>query len=112
MERSGDAAGRNVIIKSIRALAEAQTLKSAGGVLLAVDADQKIRYERIQQRRSESDQVSFDEFQKHEQLEMDDPDPHGMQKAKIIEMADYVLQNNKSFEDLYAQVDRALEKVS
>lgn len=112
LERVGDASERNIIIESIRALAEAETLKKAGAILLAVDADQKIRYERVQGRRSETDKVSFEQFQEHEALEMNDPDPHGMQKQKVIEMADYVIMNNGSFDEFTAQIDEVLGKIN
>ena len=45
------AAGKDYLIESIRALPEAETLKKLGGILVAVDADQHIRYERVQERR-------------------------------------------------------------
>lgn len=102
---------KNAVIESIRTTAEADTLKRNGGILLAVDADQKLRYERIQARKSSSDQISFEEFQKHEQLEMDDPDPHGMQKAKVIAMADYTILNNGTLEELHAQIEEVLTKI-
>lgn len=96
------------VIESIRAVAEAEFLKAKGGVLLAVDADERIRYERVQARRSESDQVSFAEFKRHEALEREDPDPHGMQKAAVMAMADFTVHNNGTVEELHAQVARVL----
>ena len=101
---------KNIIIESVRALAEAKYLKAQGGVLLAVDADVELRYERVQARRSESDQVTFQEFVKHEGLEKNDPDPNGMQKAAVVAMADYTILNNSTVEDLYVQVDAFLEQ--
>jgi dephospho-CoA kinase len=98
----------NAVIESLRATAEAECLKAHGGILLAVDADQQLRYERVQARRSESDQVSFAEFQRHEELEKNDPDPHGMQKAKVMEMADYTVTNNGTVEELKQQVEQFL----
>src|SRR3989344_315123 len=79
----------NTVIESLRATAEAVTLKEHGGVLLAVDADQRLRYQRVQARRSSSDAVSYEQFVAHEELEKNDPDPHGMQKQTEMEMADY-----------------------
>jgi dephospho-CoA kinase len=111
LERARKTGDKKIVIDSLRAFAEAETLKTAGGVLLAVDADQTLRYERVQNRRSESDKVSFDKFKEQEALEMNDPNPHGMQKQKVIEMADFVFQNNGSFEDLRKQVDEVLEKL-
>jgi len=100
----------NVVIESIRAFAEAEYLKAHGGVLLAVDADQELRYQRVQQRRSESDQVTFSEFVAHEELEKNDPDPHGMQKAKVIEMADHIIINDSNVDELHSQVNAFLSK--
>jgi len=99
---------KQAIIESIRATDEVLTLKKEGGVLLAVDADQTIRYNRIKGRKSSSDQVSFAEFAAHEALEMNDPDPHGMQKAKVIAMADFTIQNNGSFREMGAQIETFL----
>ena len=111
LERTKKTGDKKVVIDSLRTVAEAETLKKNGGILIAVDADQEVRYERVQARRSESDQVSFEEFKQHEALEMDDPDPHGLQKAKVIQMADYTILNNGTFEDVYVQVENILEKL-
>ena len=108
-EERGDG---NVIIDSIRALAEAETLKAHGGILLAVDADQMLRYERVTARASESDAVTFDEFVAHEELEMNDPDPHGMQKAAVMAAADYTVENNGTLEELHAKIEEVLAKVA
>lgn len=99
----------DAIIESIRAIKEVETLHAHGGILLAVDADQQLRYERITARQSESDQVSFQEFVAQEQLEMNDPDPNGMQKAEVIAMADHTLLNNGTLAELGAQIEVFLE---
>ena len=102
---------KNAIIESIRAVAEAETLKKNGGILIAVDANQKLRYERVQGRRSESDKVSFEQFVEHEALEANDPNPHGMQKRKVIELADYTLFNNGTVEELHAHIEEVFQKI-
>lgn len=112
LERAQLSPSVNIVIESIRTLDEAKTLRAAGGILVAVDADQKIRYERVQARRSESDKVSFEQFVEHEALEMNDPDPHGMQKAKVIARADYVIMNNGTFDELRQEVERVFAKLS
>lgn len=111
LRRAKGAGWGDIVIESLRALAEAETLKANGGILLAVDADPHIRYARIQARASESDKVTFEEFIAHERLEMNDPDPHGMQKAKVMAMADYTLTNNGTVEELNAQVDAVLANI-
>ncbi len=102
----------NAVIESIRAVAEAETLKKNGGILLVVDADQHLRYKRITARGSSSDNVTFEEFQKHEELEMNDPDPNGMQKAKVMKMADYTILNEGNFQDLEKKIEEFLQKVA
>ncbi len=99
------------IIESIRTVAEATTLKAHGGILIAVDADERVRYERVQGRRSETDQVSFEQFRAHEELEAHDPNPHGMQKQKVIAMADYTIMNNGSIKELYQSIEATLLKI-
>jgi dephospho-CoA kinase/8-oxo-dGTP pyrophosphatase MutT (NUDIX family) len=108
-KRATKAGVTNAVIESLRATAEAEYLKAQGGILLAVDAEQAVRYERVQARRSESDQVTFEQFVEHEELEKNDPDPNGMQKAKVIAMADYTITNDGTVEELEAQVERFLE---
>lgn len=100
---------KNYVIESIRAMAEVETLKEENGVLWGVDADQHLRFERIQKRASESDKISFEEFAKQETLEMNDPNPHGMQKAKVIAAVDTLFTNNGTQEELFAQVEEALQ---
>lgn len=101
----------DAVIESIRTTAEVETLKQNGGVLLIVDADQKLRYKRIQERKSPSDQVTYEAFVAHEELEMNDPDPHGMQKAKVIEMADYTIMNDGTLEELHTKIDEILSEL-
>ncbi len=99
------------VIESIRTTAEADTLKANGGILIAVDANQKIRYERVQLRRSSSDKVSFEDFVAHEELESNDPNPHGMQKRKVITMANYTIMNSGSVEDLKKSIEEVFKKM-
>lgn len=102
---------KRAVIESIRSLAEAETLKNNGGILIAVDADQAIRYARVQARRSASDQVTFEQFVAHEALEMNDPDPHGMQKQRVMAIADYTIENNTNREELYTALKEILKQV-
>jgi len=102
----------NVVIESIRTTAEADTLKTNGGALFAVDAELSIRYSRITSRGSSSDNISLEEFIKQEELEMNDPDPSGMQKAKVMQMADYTILNEGTFEALGEQIEEILQKLS
>ncbi len=111
LKKMQEEAPENAIIESIRTIAEADTLQKEGGILIAVDANQELRYRRITARGSSSDYVSFQEFAQHEELEMNDPDPHGMQKAKVMQMADYTIVNEGTLEDLGKQLEKILQKL-
>jgi len=99
----------HAVIESIRAIKEVETLRRAGGILLAIDADQAIRYSRIIGRKSASDKVSFEEFVSQEALEMNDSDPNGMQKAAVINMADHTIINNGSMSELCLSIEAFLQ---
>ncbi|MES2967013.1 MAG: AAA family ATPase [Patescibacteria group bacterium] len=102
----------NVVIESIRALAEVEYLKANGGILLAVDADPQVRFARVQGRRSDTDQVTYEQFLAHEELENNDPNPHGMQKAKVMKAADYVIKNSTDKKDLATEVEKFIQSLS
>jgi dephospho-CoA kinase len=68
--------GENAIIESVRAVGEVELLQQQPDfILLAVDAEQKLRYERAITRGSESDTISFEKFQAQEEAEMHNTDP-------------------------------------
>ncbi len=109
-ERAEKEGREDVVIESVRALAEAEYLKKNGGIILAVDSYPEVRYKRVQARRSVTDKVTYEQFLNHEELEKNDPDPHGMQKAKVMEMADFTIVNSESIRDLHQQIEKFLSK--
>lgn len=104
--------GGDALIESIRALGEASFLKSRGAHLLAVDADEHLRYARIQQRGLSTDHVDFDTWQAQEALELSSADPHGMNVAGVMEMADFRIENNGTVEELHEKIGEMLEDFS
>jgi len=105
--------GGNCIIESIRTEGEIRALRKKGRFyLLAVDADPKIRYERIIKRGSETDNVSYKEFLENEQKEMVSNDPAKQNINKCIKMADYKILNNGSFNELYQKIEVFLNKIA
>ena len=78
--RKASEEGGNCIIESVRTPGEVDALRSTRSsncsfALFAVDADPQVRYKRITQRASETDQVTFEEFIENEQREMNNTDP-------------------------------------
>ncbi|MBR4787278.1 MAG: AAA family ATPase [Bacteroidales bacterium] len=107
------AAGENAIIESVRTPGEVESLrKNPNFVLFAVDADPKIRYERIVLRASETDHVSFETFVANEQREMSSDDPNHQNVGRCMQMADFVFHNDGDFELLYRQIEQAITQLS
>ncbi|MFC2100396.1 AAA family ATPase [Bacteroidota bacterium] len=104
--------GKDCIIESIRTPGEVTALKNKGFFyLFAVDAEAELRYERIVQRNSETDQISFNTFTNNEKREMSSADPNKQNLSKCIEMADYVFINNSTFKVLFEKVETVLKKI-
>lgn len=104
--------GGDAVIESLRTPGECKYLKGKGDfVLLAVDADRKLRYQRALSRGSETDDVSFEEFVAHEEREMTSDDPNKQNIAACIKLADYVLINNGTREEFDKQIEDVLNQI-
>jgi len=102
--------GDNCVIESLRTSGEIESLKSKGNfTLLAIDADPKIRYERIIGRSSSTDNISFEKFLADEQREMESTDPNKQNLSKCIGMADFVINNNGNLEELNLKLEEILK---
>ncbi len=102
--------GKNAVIESIRTPGEVDSLrKKSNFYLFAVDANPKIRYERIKKRKSETDHIDYNTFIENETREMTSDDPNKQNLKRCLEMADYLLYNNDTIEELNKQVRGILE---
>ena len=79
-------------------------------MLLAIDADMKLRYERIKKRNSETDKVTFEEFKKQEDIEYANKDKNKQNIKAVMHIADYTLENNGSLEELYLKIDKIISQ--
>jgi len=103
---------KNCIIESIRTPGEIESLKGKGNFFLfAIDAPAKMRYERILQRKTETDNVSFETFIENEKREMNSTDPNKQNISKCIEMADYIFDNDETIEELQEKVDAVISYI-
>ena len=97
------------IIESIRVPMEALALRrraEGNFFLLAVDANPTTRYNRIIKRQSETDSVTFSEFMQQEKFEMQNAEKHKQNLKGCLEMADKLILNDHSVEELNADVDK------
>jgi len=104
--------GENTIIESIRNVGEIISLRNAEKFyLIAVDALQSLRYERIMIRNSETDSISYEEFVSNENREMQSDNPSAQNIQACIELADVVFFNNGTQEELHAQIENYLLQI-
>ena len=106
----------NIVITSIRNPAEIDEIKSRGGNVIEVSADQRTRFDRTVARRkadpkSHGDVASFDKFKRMEELELASADPSKQQLLKCISMSEYRLYNNGHLGELYGQIEGLLPKL-
>lgn len=94
----------------MRNVGEAQRAKELGGILVWVDADPKIRYERaVSRSRSEEDNKTFEQFLAEEEVEMrQSGDEATLNMLGVKNICDFSLENNG--DDIEAFKDEA-EKV-
>jgi len=110
-KRRADEFPGGLIASGIRSIGEAEKIKELGGIIVFVDADSKLRYERITGRgRDVNDSgVTYEQFMAMEKSESDvDPVDKTIQNIPAMkDRADIILDNNGS--DLKAFEDRAEE---
>jgi len=101
----------NSIIESIRTLSEIDILRKKGGILLAVDAKKELRYKRILLRGGDKDKVTFEEFKDQEKREMESKDLNKQNLLACIKVADYLIKNEGTFEELNKEIEKLLVKI-
>lgn len=96
------------VIDSIRNPNEVERLKKQKGfILLAIDAPVELRYERAKKRGREESASSLQEFIEKEAEEMTNREK-GQQLQSCMKMADFVVNNDSTLEDLYKKLERLL----
>lgn len=104
-----------LIIDGIRSLGEADFLRGKFGEdfkLIAVDASQQIRFERMNQRKREGDPATWEEFVRLDERDQGKDEPeYGQQVKKCVEMADVVIQNDGSLEEFQKKVEDVIKQL-
>ena len=100
-----------IVIESVRNIGEAEFLKSQGALLIAVDAPQQVRFERVQTRRSTTDQVDFNTFVEHEEREMHPVGPHDMDIRGVMALSHATIQNGGTLDELHIQIEDVLNRI-
>lgn len=102
----GMALGRNFVIESIRSLGEVESLLAQPNFRLwGVDADRRIRYDRIRERKGATDMVTFEEFCAAEDIELSSTNKAEQNLLGCLELAHIKLENNKEKVDFYREIE-------
>ena len=102
---------RPIIVSGIRSMGEYKAIKQAGGVMVFVDADPRLRYERMKKRARDAEaEKSFEEFIKSDEREKNaGTNDADFRVDEIDEKADIHLDNSGTREEFY---EKAIEKLS
>lgn len=104
--------GENCVIESLRTVGEIESLRKKGNFsLLAINADPKVRYQRILGRSSTTDNIGFEKFLSDEEREMTSDDPNKQNLKKCIELADFKIENNGTIEELNSKLEEILKVI-
>ena len=106
------AADGDAIIEALRAVAEVRRIKEFGGVVLGVDADSRLRYQRIVMRGGVKDDVTYEEFLDQERKESNPDDPAKQDIFGALKESDVIIENSGTLDELHAQIDDALARVT
>ena len=102
---------QDTVIESIRTVAELELLHKQDATILAVDAPEQLRYQRVHGRGSALDDITFKDFVRQEKAEMSNTDPAKQNLSKVMKMADYTILNEGSLEELHTQIEEVLQKI-
>ncbi|MGD8373838.1 MAG: nucleoside monophosphate kinase [Candidatus Woesebacteria bacterium] len=100
-----------LVVSGLRSLGEAKVVKSAGGVLVFVDAPEELRYQRMVSRKRDAEtQLTLAEFKKQEALELEGHagDDAAFNILAIKDMADKIIINDS---DLNTFIERCQQEI-
>lgn len=105
----------NHIVDSIRNPLEVISLRKETLLrrffLISVDANSRLRYDRLCSRGRIGDTDSWEKFVEQEKKEENDDDPNKQQLSRTMQMADYNIDNSGTLEELEAQVNKIISSL-
>ena len=101
----------NAVIESLRAVAEVKRVKELGGLIIGIDADSRIRYDRAVARGSEKDHVDYNHWLLQERQENNPDDPTKQDIFNALRQSDYLVENSGTLEELHTKLDEVFAKI-
>lgn len=103
----------HAVIDSIRNPFEVETLRKRKGFhLLSIEAEPKVRFERLKSRNRENDPQTYEQFLELEAREAQTNDPTTQQLNRTGAMADAVVENSGTLEELHEQVRQVMQALA
>lgn len=104
--------GGDTVITSIRQPGEVDVLRQNKGFhLIAVEADEIKRWQRLKSRHREGDPRTIEEMKSIEMRQSKAGGSKDMQVDEVMKKADYIVNNNGLLDDLKKQVDEVLARI-
>lgn len=105
----------NHIVDSIRNPSEVHSLRRDYSehkfILISIDADPRVRFERLKKRDRKGDSNSWEQFIHQEKLEEASEDPNKQQLFATIKEADYNIDNSSSLTDLEKKLSLIIDNL-
>jgi dephospho-CoA kinase len=102
----------NAVIESLRAVAEVKHIQKLGGVVIGVDAEPEIRYQRAIGRGGVKDNVSYEEWKAQELAECNPDDETKQNIFGALALADYIIKNSADKKTLALEVEKFINSLS
>ncbi|CAD5245065.1 AAA family ATPase [Thermococcus camini] len=98
-----------VVIDGVRSREEIEAIKRLGGKVIYVEARPEIRFERLMRRKARKDKTikSFADFKA-----MDDAEERLYKTSELKGLADYVMVNEGTLDELREKAERIIEEIT
>ena len=102
--------GENYVVGNIRNPGEVEELRKLDNFfLIKVDASLSARFERVKARNRDDDVIDFSEFKEIEQRDLGiGQEKYGQRHEDVFKMADFLIENEGSDEELRNEVEKVL----
>lgn len=100
------------ILESIHRVSEAEYLRSVGALIIGVDADPEVRYERaVKRKEGEKDNVTYEQFIADIHREEEGKGTGTPHIRAVVDAADFTVTNNGTLEELHQHIEDVLKQI-
>jgi dephospho-CoA kinase len=97
---------KDSILEALHRVSEGEYITKIGGTILGVDADIRVRFDRVKTRGdSAKDNVTFEQFVADSDREDEGKTGSGPNIRAVLNMADHTIHNDGTIEELHAKVE-------